>query len=68
MPVDAYKSVLEMPRFKELKEQLDARCLFSNFLPKESREDLRKARAELSKIVELAESFYNLLGNRHWSI
>lgn len=66
MPVDAYKSVLEMPRFKELKEQLDARCLFSNFLPKESREDLRKARAELSKIVELAESFYNLLGNRHW--
>lgn len=66
MPVDAYASVREMPKFKKLDSEITAMRALSVFLPRDQRDDIKKLRKEFDQIVRVAEGFYEKLGDKHW--
>lgn len=64
-PASGYPSAYDIPKFKDMREQLAGMKLLTAFMPS-MRGDIRKLDSELERIVGTVERFYKLLGERHW--
>lgn len=61
-----YGSARDLPKFKEMQQQLVAMRLLRFLLPKKDRHLLRELPAQLDHLANTVDSFYALLGHRHW--
>ena len=61
-----YGSARDLPKFKEMQQQLLAMRLLRFLLPKKDRHLLRELPVQLDHLASTVDSFYALLGHRHW--
>ncbi len=61
-----YESARDLPSFVEMEQGLRAMRLLRFLLPKDERGKPKELRAELDRIVQIVDGFYERLGGRHW--
>ena len=66
MTVVAYGSARDLPKFREMQQQLTAMRLLRFLLPKKDRHLLKELPAQLNDLADTVDAFYALLGSRHW--
>lgn len=62
-----HQQIMNLPSVVELKQQVRALSAISSILRnKETKEEMRKIKAELDETLEIVEHFYSILGKRNW--
>ena len=65
-PSEPYKSALDLPSVAEMLQLLRGGKLLTRFIARKLRPDLVRIEKDVRQLAELVDSFYDLLGARHW--
>jgi len=64
-PVSGYPSAADIPTFKKMKQQASGLRILSIFNPS-LRKELKHLEAELDRMLNSIDTFYELIGDRNW--